>query len=305
MAWECEHCLATFCRLARGFVTSRRIISQFQPEVMLFTGGYVAVPMALAGKRIPTLSYVPDIEPGLALKTLARASTRIAITTEESRRYFSPKAHLSVTGYPVRTDLMKWSRSDAFQVLNLQANKRVLLVAGGSKGARSINKALNAILPEILKEFQVIHLSGQLDWQEIQASCAKLPSDLLPFYHPFPYLHEMGAALASADLVISRAGASTLGEYPLFGLPAILVPYPYAWRYQSVNAEFLARKGAAVIIEDSRLADLLHPTILSLIGDEGHLETMRSAMRSLSHPQSASTLAAELVELASQTRRRG
>ncbi len=126
----------------------------------------------------------------------------------------------------------------------------ILLVFGGSTGARSINRALLAVLPELLKEMQIIHVSGKLDWAEVEAARGQLSglsgeqADLAQRYRAYPYLHaEMGAALAAADLALSRAGASSLGEFPQAGLPAILVPYPYAWRYQKVNASYLAAAG--------------------------------------------------------------
>jgi UDP-N-acetylglucosamine--N-acetylmuramyl-(pentapeptide) pyrophosphoryl-undecaprenol N-acetylglucosamine transferase len=291
-------------QLARGLFASRRILQQFKPDVLFFTGGYLAVPMALAGRGIPSLSYVPDIEPGLALKTLASFSTRIALTTEESRAYFSSHARLSVTGYPVRSDLARWTRQEAHQFLGLKADLPVLLVTGGSKGARSINQALGASLPAILQKVQIVHLSGQLDWPSVQASQAALPPELQSRYHAFPYLHEMGAALASADLVISRAGASVLGEYPLFGLPAILVPYPYAWHYQKVNAEYLITHGAAIMIEDAKLTGQLLSTVVSLLEDAQRLASMRTAMLSLSRPQAAQDLASSLVDLANHSGRR-
>ena len=100
-----------------------------------------------------------------------------------------------------------------------------------------------------------------------------------------PYSHEMGAALAAADLVLSRAGASTLGEYPLFGLPAVLVPYPYAWRYQKVNADFLAERNAAVILQDELLEDKLLSVVKDLLLNTNKLEAMRAAMKKLSRPQ--------------------
>jgi UDP-N-acetylglucosamine--N-acetylmuramyl-(pentapeptide) pyrophosphoryl-undecaprenol N-acetylglucosamine transferase len=294
-------------QLAKGLFASRRLLQQFQPDVLFFTGGYLAVPMALAGRKIPSLSYVPDIEPGLALKTIARFSTRIALTTEESRTYFSARHRISVTGYPTRSDLAHWSRpeaSEARQSMGLQADLPVLLVAGGSKGARSINQALAAILPAILDKLQVIHLTGQLDWPAVQSSQAALTPGLLSHYHAFPFLHEMGAALASADLVVSRAGASVLGEYPLFGLPAVLVPYPYAWRYQRVNAEYLVSHGAAVMVEDAKVAGLLLSTVFSLLGDVPRMASMRAAMLSLSRPQAAQDLAASLVDLVNKRGRR-
>ena len=174
----------------------------------------------------------------------------------------------------------------------------MLLVSGGSKGARSINRAVLANLTRLLPQAQVVHLTGQLDWPEVEAAARSLPPELAPAYHAMPYLHEMGAALAAADLVISRAGASTLGEYPQFALPAILVPYPYAWRYQKVNASYLARQNAAVIVEDSALPEQLLPTVLGLLADETRLEGMRRAMAALARPQAADDLACLVEELA-------
>jgi UDP-N-acetylglucosamine--N-acetylmuramyl-(pentapeptide) pyrophosphoryl-undecaprenol N-acetylglucosamine transferase len=107
----------------------------------------------------------------------------------------------------------------------------------------------------------------------------------------------MGAALAAADLALSRAGASTLGEYPLFGLPAILVPYPHAWRYQKVNAEYLVRHAAAVMLEDAKLSDQILTTLNNLLGDPQRLASMRLAMQSLSHPEAATQIGRQVLAL--------
>lgn len=287
-------------KLARGVAASRRILREFKPDALFFTGGYVAVPMALAGMRVPTVLYVPDIEPGLALKTLARFADRIAVTAAESTRYFARRDRLAVTGYPLRPELAAWSREEARRTLNLSAEAPVLLVFGGSKGARSINKAVLARLPALLEMAQVIHISGELDWPEVDARAKELDS---PRYHPFPYLHEeMGAALAAADLAVSRAGASTLGEYPLFGLPSILVPYPYAWRYQKVNADYLVRNSAALLLEDARLAEELLTTVRGLLQEPARLEAMRAAVKSLARPQAAAEIGRLLLELAEKRR---
>ncbi len=286
-------------KLARGAWASRRILRRFRPDALFFTGGYVAAPMALAGWRVPTMLYVPDIEPGLALKFLARFADRIALTAAESRRFFSRRARTVVSGYPVRPELLRWKREEARHEFGLSEDLPVLLVFGGSKGARSINRALLASLHEVLGMAQVIHLSGTLDWPEVEAASRALPENLATRYHAFPYLHErMGAALAAADLVLSRAGASTLGEFPVFGLPAILVPYPYAWRYQKVNAEYLARHGAAIFLEDASLQDALLPTLRSLLEEPHKLEAMRKAMRALATPNAAETIAEQILDLA-------
>ncbi len=295
--------LPNLLRVFQGMLASRRILKDFQPDVLLFTGGYMAVPMALVGsgllggRKIPSLLYVPDIEPGLALKVIARLASVIALTVEESRQYFSAKKRLVITGYPTRPELGSWTREQACQHLGLQPGRFTLLVTGGSTGARSINRALLAILPQLLEEIQVIHISGKLDWQEIEAAQKQLPANLAENYRAFPYLHEMGAALAAADLAVSRAGASTLGEYPLFGLPAILVPYPHAWRYQKVNAGYLVERGAALLIEDAQMTADLYPEVQKLYRNPERLQHMRDAMQSLARPQAARHLAGLVREL--------
>jgi UDP-N-acetylglucosamine--N-acetylmuramyl-(pentapeptide) pyrophosphoryl-undecaprenol N-acetylglucosamine transferase len=283
----------------RGVRAAGRIVADFRPDVLLLTGGFVGAPMAVAARRLPTLLYVPDIEPGMALKFLARFADCIALTTEESRNYFSTKKRLEVTGYPLRQELGNWTRESARQRLDLQANEPVLLVFGGSKGARSINKAVLAGLPQLLALAQVMHISGELDWAEVRTAGDRLPADLSNRYHAHPYLHEeMGAALAAADLVVSRAGASSLGEFPWFGLPAVVVPYPYAWRYQKVNADYLVQRGGALMLRNEDLGEQLVPTLQKLLPDTERLDEMRKAMRKMSRPQAARSIAALLVELA-------
>jgi undecaprenyldiphospho-muramoylpentapeptide beta-N-acetylglucosaminyltransferase len=288
-------------KLARGYVASRRVLRQFRPDALFFTGGYLAGPMALAGAKIPTLLYVPDIEPALALKTIARFADRIAVTAPDSGKYFPSRARVVETGYPVRADFLKWDRSSARAALRLKGEKPVLLVTGGSRGARSINQAVLQHLSSLLELAQVIHISGELDWPTVEAAQNALSDTLRADYHAFPYLHEqMGAALSAADLVVSRAGASALGEYPLLGLPAVLVPYPHAWRYQKVNADYLASRGAAVILEDSRLKDELLAVVQSLLSEPARREAMHASMQALARPQAAHRIAQQLVELAGE-----
>ncbi len=287
-------------KLGRGVIESRRILREFKPDALFFTGGFVAAPMAFAGRNIPTVLYVPDIEPGLALKFLSNFSDVITVTASDSKKYFPHQKRLVFTGYPLRADLFAWSHEKAIQHFGLDAKKPVLLVTGGSKGARSINKAVLNHLEELLEIAQVIHISGSLDWPVIEKAAQALPPDLKPQYHAMPYSHEMGAALASANLVLSRAGASSLGEYPFFGLPAVLVPYPYAWRYQKVNADYLAEQNAAVILHDEMLEDKLVPVVRDVLLNGYKREAMRTAMNHLSRPNAARMIASQLVELAGE-----
>jgi UDP-N-acetylglucosamine--N-acetylmuramyl-(pentapeptide) pyrophosphoryl-undecaprenol N-acetylglucosamine transferase len=293
-----KHLPRNIMQVLRGINAASKILREFKPDVLMFTGGYLAFPMAVAGWRIPSLLYVPDIEPGIAIKVISRFVKCIALTAEQSRQYLSKHTNILITGYPIRRDLSKWTRESALKVLGLSATLPTLLVFGGSKGAQSLNNAIQEHLPALLSKIQIVHISGELDWPAVENARKNLTTDQAKRYHAYPYLHEeMGAALAAADLVVSRAGASTLGEFPFFGLPAVLVPYPYAWRYQKVNADFLANKGAAVILEDARLQEELYAVIHALLESPAKRQSMRRAMQSLAHPNAASTIAAQLIAL--------
>lgn len=290
-------------RMAKGIFASRRILKEFKPDALFFTGGFVAAPMAIAGVPLPSLLFVPDIEPGLALKFISRFADRIALTAEESKRYFGNKSKLVVTGYPTRVDLMKSNKKTAREHFGIHGAKPVLLVFGGSKGARTLNQAVTKNIVELLDALQVIHITGHLDWKAVSEVHQSLSAKQRGDYHIFPYLHEdMGKALAAADLVLSRAGASTLGEFPLFSLPAILVPYPHAWRYQKVNADFLVSRGAAIMLENAALSRNIVSTIHNLLEDPSTLEKMSKAMHSLATPDAAKKIANAIIDLVAEQR---
>ena len=286
-------------KLIAGTWRAWRLAGKDHPSAMLTTGGFVSGPVAVACwlRRVPILLYLPDIEPGLAVKFVARFARKIGVTMDDSVRYFSARKVI-VTGYPTRLDLVQADRAAAIRKFELVADRQTLLVFGGSKGARSINRALDGVLELLLAKYQVIHISGASDAAEVQANHDALPDDLKRHYHVFEYVHEMGFALAAADLVVSRAGASILGEYPLFGLPSILVAYPYAWRYQKVNADYLVAHGAAIRLDDETLSESLGPTIDRVLGDAVQLHAMSRAARSLARPDPALKLAQSLQELA-------
>jgi UDP-N-acetylglucosamine--N-acetylmuramyl-(pentapeptide) pyrophosphoryl-undecaprenol N-acetylglucosamine transferase len=287
-------------RLFQGFAAARSVLREFRPDVLFFTGGYVAVPVAVAGRRWPALAYVPDTEPALALKSVARFVDRVAVTLADSKTYFPARKPISVTGYPLRREVREAQKAAAFESFDLDPERPLLLVTGGSLGARSINRALMAILAELLPEMQVVHVTGKTTWPEFEGERAALPSELAAGYRAYSYLHsrEMAQAYAAADLVVSRGGASTLGEFPYFGLPAILVPYPHAWRYQKVNADYLVRQGGAVMLEDARLSETLLPTIREIMGDPARRKQMAAQMKALAVPDAADKIANILLEMA-------
>lgn len=289
-------------RLLWSLGSAWRLLRRFQPQVLFMTGGYVNVPVALAARlrRTPAAIYLPDIEPGSAIKFLSRFVAKVACSSADSGVYFDAGKAIA-TGYPVRAKVRaaaQMEKAAALARFDLQPGRLTLFVFGGSRGARSINRALMAILPTLLAEYQVIHISGELTWSETAQNAAQLPAELRAYYRPYAYLdEEMGPAYRAADLVVARAGASMLGECPAFGLPAILVPYPYAWRYQKVNADYLAARGAAIRLDDERMTAELLPSIQAILGDAARRTAMAAAAAALDQPQAAQKIAQLLTQL--------
>jgi len=283
-------------RMARGYAAASGLIRRYRPSVMFMTGGYVAAPVALAARRhaVPIVVYLPDVEPGSTIRAVMPLARRVACTTDGSRA-FVPEEKVVVTGYPVRPEIRAAraiSRGEALARFDLAPGRPTLFVFGGSRGARAINRALMGVLPALLDDTQVIHVSGTLTWPEVEANAATLPAGQRAYYRPFPYLHgEMGAAFRAADLVVARAGASMLGESPAFGLPAVLVPLTFAWRYQKVNADYLTERGAAIQLTDETLAAALLPTVRGLLFDGDRRSRMATAAAALDRPEAATDLA--------------
>lgn len=289
-------------RIAQGTAQALRAISEFRPHVILLTGGFVGVPVSLAGwlRRIPSVVYLPDVEPGLALQLMARMATRVAVTVDASAAYIGSKK-LVATGYPLRDAFKSATRMAGRAHFNLPEALPVVLVYGGSKGARSINQAVLRDLPKLTQRAFVLHVTGAADWETVSTHQAGLPEAIRARYRAFPFLHDdMALAMAAADLVVCRSGASVLGELPFFGLPAILVPYPHAWRYQRVNAHYLASRGAAVVLDDRALSreGALAQAVAELLNDPARLGAMRQASTALAVRDGADRIAALLEEVA-------
>jgi UDP-N-acetylglucosamine--N-acetylmuramyl-(pentapeptide) pyrophosphoryl-undecaprenol N-acetylglucosamine transferase len=271
-------------QISAGTTQAIRLMRRYQPKALLLTGGWVSLPIALAAKtcRVPILIYLPDIEPGMAILRLAPLATAIATTVGDSRPFFAvrDREKVVVTGYPIRAEMRATATGEPPQ-------PRHVLVFGGSRGARTINEAVIAIAPQLIAEgFSFTHVTGTLDWDSLRPEIEAIGAQ---HYHAVPYLQgdAMGAAMARASLAVCRSGASTLGELPLYGLPSILVPYPYAWRYQKVNADWLADRGAAVVMADADMGRYLAGTIRTLMRDPAVLEKMRGAARALAAPDGA------------------
>lgn len=286
-------------RIAGSVGRARAILSEFKPDVVLVTGGYTCVAVTLAAwlLRVPVVIYLPDIVPGQAIRFLSRFAAKIAVTSEDSYRYFR-REKVAVTGYPVRPEIYEQDRTDARQMLGLDPEEKTLLVFGGSRGSRSINQALVAGLRDLLPACQIVHISGTLDAEWVAGAAKSLPEPLRDRYHHYTYLHDMAQALASADLAVARAGASTLGEFPAARLPALLVPYPYSGQHQDPNAAYMVRNGAARLLRDADLRERLVPWVLDLLNDEQALADMRESANAMARPDAAEAIAMQLWTLA-------
>jgi UDP-N-acetylglucosamine--N-acetylmuramyl-(pentapeptide) pyrophosphoryl-undecaprenol N-acetylglucosamine transferase len=266
----------------------RRILAQRRPDVVLGGGGYVAGPMivAAASKRIPAAIMEADAHLGLANRLAAPFARRVFLAfpapERRGRKY-------RVTGRPVPSRSKAIPRADARRVFELPADGPVLLVYGGSQGARSINDLAVAAFGK--EGPGVLHLSGERDVDELRGGIAR------DDYRLLASTHEFGAALAAADLALARAGGS-VWELAAAGTPAVLVPYPHATGdHQTKNAVFFEREGAAIVVQEPQIASV-PALVASLLSDSERLAAMSAAMQRVARPDAADEIAEELIALA-------
>ncbi len=284
-------------RTALGVAAALRALRRFRPHVMLSTGGYGSFPPSVAARvlRLPLVVFLPDVEPGLAVRAESRLATLIAAATEAALPRL-PTEKTVVSGYPVR-DAFRAPRERVREELGWSEDERVLLVAGATQGAQAINRAVWQALPRFCEAARVVHITGEAASHEATSERRSLPEALRDRYEPAPFREDLPALMVAADLAVMRAGASTLGELPAAGLPAILVPGTFAGGHQRENARWLAEHGAALVLEEAEL-DALEGRVLDLLHDGGRREAMAEAARATGHADGAERLAAILREVA-------
>lgn len=293
---------------AAGIVQAVGALRSFAPDLIVATGGYVCFPVMVAAKMLRTVGQLharlalvePNAQPGLTNRLLAPLVDEVWGAFEETDPRFAGKyVH---TGIPVRDSLFHPNnRIEAARRLGLDPGRRTILAIGGSQGARSINQTIAALVTRrgLPADWQILHASGERDYEYMQAE------EQAPFGENrivlVPYLREMADAYALADLVIARAGASTLGELAALGLPSVLVPYPYASEdHQTANARAFEGAGAAVVIADRELnADALWWTLREVMEPQ-RLAAMRERAHSLATHDPVATILARVDALASR-----
>ncbi len=281
--------------VAKGIRESLSIFREFHPRVVVGMGGYVSFPLCLAARvrDIPILLQEQNLLPGLTNRLLAPLATEVCLSFPESRRYLKGRS-VRVTGNPVR-GLRRWGRKEARQELGLGGSQKVLLVLGGSQGAHSLNLAIGASLDALLRRgIGLIWQTGKRDYQWAKERTRGLQVKVEPFFD------DMGLIYSAADLVMSRAGGSTIAEITLLGKPSILVPYPFSTGgHQRLNAQALVRRGAAQVLEDRDLTgEALVGLVIPLLGDEKRLRGMANAAAQMAKPGATKDLMDSVLRLA-------
>lgn len=279
---------------------AKKILREFKPQVAVGVGGYASSAALGAANSlgIPTLLQEQNSYAGLTNKQLARKAEKICVAYEGMERFF-PAEKIMMTGNPVRQALLDTtiSREDAVRSLGLDPAKKTILLVGGSLGARTINESVLQHL-DLVKESDV-----QFLWQTGKYYNASINEQLkgqeLPNLKVTDFITDMGAAYKAADLVISRAGASSISEFCLIGKPVILVPSPnVAEDHQTKNALALANRDAAIYVKDAEAPDMLLKLAIDTVNNDEKLKSLSENVLKLALPDSANIIAKEVIKLA-------
>ena len=285
--------------LVQSMILARRIIKKFNPEVVIGVGGYASAPTLRAASAlgIPTLIQEQNSYAGVTNKLLAKKARKICVAYDGMERFFQ-QGKIVLTGNPVRQDLFAIApkTDEAYQFFGLDPKKRTILVVGGSLGARTLNQSMIAGLEKILKtDVQVIWQTGKF---YIDSARKAAESYVSPALVVTDFVSRMDLAYSIADLVVSRAGASSISELCLLAKPVILVPSPnVAEDHQTQNALALVRKDAAVMIKDMDAMEQLVDSALKLIEDESELTKLSKNILKLAEKDSADRIAVEVMKL--------
>ena len=292
-------------RAMAGVMKAMRIVKKFHPDAAVGTGGYVCGPILLAASllHVPTLIQEQNVVPGITNKILSKFVTKVAVGTPEAVSHF-PAEKVVYTGNPIRREVLSATREEGMKAFGFDPAKRTVLVSGGSRGARAINRAMVPVLAEAAKhpEVQYLLVTGKGEYDDIMARLRAAGVDLqqAPHIRVEPYLYNMPQAQAMADLAVFRAGATGLAELTARGIPSVLIPYPYAAEnHQEHNAKALEEAGAARMIRNRELTpERLSSVLTELLSEPEKLQQMAAASRQMGRPQAARTIADMVIGLA-------
>lgn len=291
-------------KLPIGFLQSLWILLFWMPDAVFSKGGYVAVPVVLAAwiYRIPIVIHESDSIPGVANQFLAKYANRVAVAYPSAEQYFS-KEKVALVGNPIRFQVTDGDPIMLRRELGFTESKKIILILGGSQGSKIINDAIVNILPQLLRQYQIIHQTGENNYESVVREAAlqgiKVGHDGY-WATPFMNANRLRDSFAASDLVISRAGATFITEIAANGKPAILIPLDgSANDHQRMNAYSLAEVGGALVLEETNLGEhILNEKISQILNDDELRKAMSEKIKTFYHPAAADMIASGIIELA-------
>jgi UDP-N-acetylglucosamine--N-acetylmuramyl-(pentapeptide) pyrophosphoryl-undecaprenol N-acetylglucosamine transferase len=305
-AWSWQNVPDLFVNTPAGVVAAWGLLHRLRPRAVFATGGFVALPVAIAARlaRVPLIVHEQTSVPGLANRIAARIATRVVVTFADSARLFGG-ADVALTGNPLRPELRRGERHEAIARFRLDPTLPLVYITGGAQGARVINRAVGEILEPLLAHAQVIHQCGDNaatgDHAWLTARRAALPPTLAARYTLIPWVgNELAGIYAAAALVVGRAGAGTVNECCQLGVPALYIPLPGTrGDEQTANARLVGRaQGCSILPQAGMTPTLLLERIQSLLADPARLKQMGERARTLAVPDAAERLVTVLLDVA-------
>ncbi|MCR8845745.1 undecaprenyldiphospho-muramoylpentapeptide beta-N-acetylglucosaminyltransferase [Paenibacillus sp. SC116] len=293
----------TVLRFISGVRRAKQMLKDFKPDVVIGTGGYVCGPVVYAAAKlgIPTIVHEQNVIPGLTNKFLSRYVDTVAISFEDSKSYFAKANHVLFTGNPRATEVVEASRERGYASLGLPPSSPIVMVVGGSRGAKAINEAMIGMLPHLkrLPDVHFVYVTGQGYYEETRKAVLAGSQSIRNHLHVLPYIANMPEVLAATTLVISRAGASSLAELTALGIPSILIPSPNVTNnHQEANARSLEQAGAAIMVKESQLnAAALFGQIEQLLNHDDKRKQMSEQAKAFGQPDSATRIVNEMLRL--------
>ena len=293
--------IKTILRFIRAVSNSKRYIADFKADIVIGTGGYVCGPVVYAANKlkVPTLIHEQNVIPGLTNKFLSRYAKRIAVSFTGSAGYF-PNDKVIVTGNPRATEVAKADPGKGRASLHVAKDQKIVLVVGGSRGARPINEAFLASIPQIkqMKDIHFVYVTGEVHYPKVKEEI-EIMGKTVKNISVYPFIYNMPEVLAATDLIVNRAGASFLAEITSLGIPSILIPSPYVTNnHQEKNARWLEENGASkVVLEKDLDANSLVLAIETIMYDPECWAKMKQAALQLGQPTAAQNLYEEMIKL--------
>lgn len=284
--------LVSVKELFNGIMDAKKLINSFKPDIVIGTGGYVCGPVLFMASRmkIPTLVHEQNAFPGVTNRILSRFVNTVAISFKEAKDYFKHSKNIVFTGNPIRNEILEVEKVSARKKLEVDQDASLVVIFGGSRGAKKVNDNVVEMLKEHHDEsYSVIFATGDAQFEEVKEQLGEVDMKNIKVV---PYIYNMAEVLAAADLVVSRAGAITVSELAALGTPSILIPSPYVTaNHQEFNARALEVQGAAVIFLEKNLSsNLLHQQIKSLLGDKEQLQKMARSAKKIAVTNAAERL---------------